>query len=382
MTGQFNRLATCTILCFALAGVAWGQEAAGAELARDSWEPDHPEQAIDVAIALDTSGSMKSLTDAARLKLWEIVQELTLMEPAPTLRVALLSYGRKDQSQAGWVRLETDLTTDLDLVSERLFALDSEGGAEYVARVMQLALEGLSWTNSDEALKLVFIAGNEPADQDPLVNFRDMSDEARRKGIFVHAIFCGQPEHELAETWKELADRAQGQFASIDHRSGTVVVESPVDAELGALSAAINETFLPLGEEGVKRQEGVLQQDANAQKLSPAAAASRALVKASPLYSAEWDLVDALAAGKVDLVALQDSELPESLRGMSDTELALYLDEVTFARQELRQRIAELGEQRRRYVVEQMKARGLDDARAFDTAVRRALRERLAEKGW
>ncbi len=382
MTGQFNRLATCTILCFALAGVAWGQEAAGAELARDSWEPDHPEQAIDVAIALDTSGSMKSLTDAARLKLWEIVQELTLMEPAPTLRVALLSYGRKDQSQAGWVRLETDLTTDLDLVSERLFALDSEGGAEYVARVMQLALKGLSWTNSDEALKLVFIAGNEPADQDPLVNFRDMSDEARRKGIFVHAIFCGQPEHELAETWKELADRAQGQFASIDHRSGTVVVESPVDAELGALSAAINETFLPLGEEGVKRQEGVLQQDANAQKLSPAAAASRALVKASPLYSAEWDLVDALAAGKVDLVALQDSELPESLRGMSDTELALYLDEVTFARQALRQRIAELGEQRRRYVVEQMKARGLDDARAFDTAVRRALRERLAEKGW
>lgn len=371
-----KQLRSSSILIAATVFVCWAAAAPSLE-AQVEGDP------IDVAIALDVSGTMKGLIDSTRLNIWEIVNELAEAEPTPTLRVALITYGNQRGSRtSGWVRVETGLTEDLDLVSDRLFRLRSRGADEMVGRALQTALEKLAWSDSEHALKLLFIAGNEPADQDPLVNFRDMSDEARRKGIFVHAIFCGQPEHELAETWKELADRAQGQFASIDHRSGTVVVESPVDAELGALSAAINETFLPLGEEGVKRQEGVLQQDANAQKLSPAAAASRALVKASPLYSAEWDLVDALAAGKVDLVALQDSELPESLRGMSDTELALYLDEVTFARQALRQRIAELGEQRRRYVVEQMKARGLDDARAFDTAVRRALRERLAEKGW
>ena len=125
---------------------------------------------VDVAIALDTSGSMENLLEAARLKLWEIVHDLTLVEPTPTLRVALLTYGGKDNDhKAGWVRVETGLTRDLDLVSERLFALTAGGGAEYVARVLQAALEGLDWTSSEDALKLVFVAGNEPADQEGIV---------------------------------------------------------------------------------------------------------------------------------------------------------------------------------------------------------------------
>ena len=381
MTKKIREFSTYAFLLCALAGAVWGQTVEIAPAA-EPWELEEPGEAIDVAIALDTSGSMKSLTDAARLKLWEIVQEMTLMEPAPTLRVALLSYGRKDQAQAGWVRVETDLTTDLDLVSERLFALDSEGGTEYVARVVQAAIEGLDWTDSQDALKFVFVAGNERADQDPQVDFHDISEAAQREGIFVQAIFCGNSENEQAGTWKELAEATQGQFAAIDHRAGTVVIESPVDAELAQLSAAINETFLPLGQEGAERHERVLQQDENAQQLSPAAAASRALVKASPLYSSEWDLIDGLAAEKVDLYALEDSELPEALRWMSSYELELHIDEMRLKREELRQRITELGDERRQYVAQQMKAKGLDDSRAFDTAVRSALREKLAERGF
>ena len=382
MPRTISRTSTWAILLCALTGAAWGQ-AADIAPAAEAWEPEPPGQAIDVAIALDISGSMKPLADAARMKLWEIVQELTRTEPAPALRVALLSYGRNDRHQEGWLRLETDLTTDLDLVSERLFALESDaGGGEYVARVLQAALEDLNWTESQDALKLIFVVGNEPADQDPQVSLKDVSEAAWREEIFVHAIFCGDAEHEHAESWKELAELAQGQFAAIDHRAGTVVVQSPVDAELAELSAAINDTFVPLGPEGAKRKESLLQQDENAEQLSPAAAASRALVKASPVYSADWDLIDALEGGKVDLDALADSDLPESLREMTSTELELYVEEVAFERQELRRRIAELGEQRRQYVAERMQEKGLDDSRAFDTAVRNALRERLAEKGY
>ena len=112
MTNTITRLTTCAFMLCALSGTALGQ-AVDLGPATEPLELDYPGQVIEVAIALDTSGSMKSLRDAARLKLWEIVQEIALVEPAPTLRVALLSYGRKDEHKNGWMRVETDLTTDL-----------------------------------------------------------------------------------------------------------------------------------------------------------------------------------------------------------------------------------------------------------------------------
>ena len=343
---------------------------------------DTHREVIEVAIALDTSGSMKGLIDAARLRLWAIVNDLTLLEPTPKLRVALLTYGNsKNDAKTGWVRLETDLTEDLDLVSARLFELTSEGGTEYVGRVLQTALGELSWTSSNDALKLIFVAGNEAADQDPQVSLQEMSALARREDVLVHAIFCGAEKHPQALTWKELADSVGSQFATIDHRYGTVVVKSPFDEELAELSAKINETYIPLGHDGRKRHENQVLQDENAAELSPAAAAGRAQTKISPLYSADWDLVDALAAGKVSLYEIDESELPATLREMTPMEREVYVEEMTRKRAEIRARIAELTAQRQQHVGEQMKAKGLDDSRAFDAVVRRAIREQVAERG-
>ncbi len=240
----------------------------------------------------------------------------------------------------------------------------------------------MSWVDSPDALKLIFVVGNEPADQDPEFSLREVSDAAWHEGILVHPIFCGARAHEHAASWKELAELTQGQFTAIDHRTGTVVVASPVDAELAELSAALNDTFVPLAQWGAGRKESLEQQDDNARQLGSAAAATRALVKASPMYSAGWDLIDALEVGTVELHELQESDLPEDLRVMSSAELERHVHELAFERKELRRRIAELGERRRQYVAGQMKEKGLDDSLAFDTAVRAALRVRLAEKGY
>src|SRR5436305_1481960 len=71
---------------------------------------------VDLVIALDTSGSMNGLIDSARQKLWDVVNLLSQARPQPVLRVGLLSYGgdRGYDAHAGWVRKESDLTTDLD----------------------------------------------------------------------------------------------------------------------------------------------------------------------------------------------------------------------------------------------------------------------------
>jgi hypothetical protein len=346
------------------------------------WVPERPWEVIDLAIALDTSGSMTPLIEAARLKLWEIVNELTLMRPTPTLRVALITYGNsKNDPKAGWVRVETDLTENLDLVSERLFELTSEGGQEYVGRVLQVAFEGLSWTPSEEALKMIFVAGNEKADQDPEVRLDDMSDIARREGIFVNAVYCGNAQAEDAESWQELAELAEGQFATIRH-GGRPAVETPYDEELARLSETINTTYIPLGEEGRKRQETQAAQDKNAKKLSTSAAASRAQTKTSRTYSAAWDLVDAVETEKVDLYEMDESELPEKLQKMSLDEREIYLQDMQVRRDELREQIRELSAQRKQYIAQQIEEQGLDTSQEFDVVILKAVQSKAEDKGF
>jgi len=383
MGRRLSFLAVVFALVFAAPVTAWAQQDGG-DAPEAPWTPDRPWESIDLVIALDTSDSMKGLIDAARLSLWDVVNELLMAEPQPLLRVALLTYGNSgNDSKLGWVRVEADLTEDLDLVSERLFGLTTGGGQEYVSRVLEIAVEELSWTPSRDALKLVFVAGNEPADQDPEVDFRDSGRFAADEGISVTVIYCGGAENKDAETWKELADRAEGRFAAINHRGGKVAaMTTPFDKELADLGAALNKTYVPLGEAGQERKESLAQQDHNAAKLSPAAAAARARTKANPRFTSGWDLISMLESGETTIYEVDEQELPEDLRRMSLEEREVYVEELRTRREELRRQIAELSAKRRGSVAEQIEARGLDTSKSFDTAVREAIRSQAADKGF
>ncbi len=338
--------------------------------------------AIDVAIALDVSGSMRGLIDATRLKLWEIVNDLSAADPAPRLRVALLTYGNQRGSAAtGWARIETDFTDDLDLVSERLFALQSRGADEYVGRVLKLALQDLSWTEAHDSLRLLFVAGNEETDQDPMVDFRHMAIDAPRGEVQLSAVFCGVEQTPAAAGWKEMAELAAGRFATIDHRSRTILVKTPYDEELAELGDLLSETFIGLGAEGKSRKASQLGQDANARRHGLPVAASRAVTKSGRYYSPEWDLASAYRAGEVDLYELPASELPPSMRRLEIDERMYYLEDLLAAREELVIRIAELGRKRQQFVADQMAARGLDESRAFDNVVRRTIRQEAETLG-
>jgi len=375
MNAKSTRWATVAFL-ISLAGFTSG-------VAEEPFDPEDPAEVIEVAIALDTSGSMKSLIDAARLTLWDVVNELALLDPAPQLRVALLSYGSgKNPRDSGWVRVEVPLTTDLDLVSQRMFQLEPGGGKEYVGRVLQAAVEQLAWTDSPDTIKMVFIAGNESADQDPESDLHSLAIDAMGKDLQVHAVFCGQPANPDAESWKELAEMASGQFAAIDHRAAALLAETPFDKEMAELGAALNQTYVPLGEAGQGRLDVQAAQDKNAQSLSAATAATRAQTKAGPLYSQQWDLVDALESGRIDLYEIDDAELPEALREMTDAELEFHIQQQSEKRLEIREQILRLSAQRRDHVAKQAAKKKLDGSSTFDGVVRGAIRKQVEEKGF
>lgn len=338
---------------------------------------------VDLAICLDTSGSMSGLIEATKQKLWAMVNDLALAEPLPRLRVALLTFGNNGHSpENGWVSIDAGLTEDLDRISERLFALSTDGGEEYVGRVVHTAVTGLEWSTSPGALKLIVVAGNESADQDPLVRYSAASAAAIGRDIMVNAIYCGNPTDELAPIWREVAKLADGQFASIDQDTGTVTVVTPFDVELASLSTALTATYVPFGASGMGAWANQCKQDENALELNSEAAASRAQLKSNRLYKCDWDLVTACADGTLKLAEVPAEDLPEAMRGMTLEQQTAFLGERSTQRAELQAKVDALAVQRQAFIDAELKKQALDESRAFDFVLRRALREQAMQRGF
>lgn len=340
--------------------------------------PEVAPRTVDLAICLDTSGSMTGLIHAARTRIWSIVNELALAKPSPRLRVALLAYGTPAYGQEnGYVTVLTDFTEDLDAVSGKLFVLTTDGGDEFVGRVTQKALT-LGWTKGD-GLKLIVVAGNESADQDSEVPFRDQCKAAIGRGIMVNAIYCGSPGHADAEGYKEVARLSDGQYAAID-QNNNVDIASPFDERIGALNVALNATYLPLangGASGAERQEAA---DADAAKAG--SLAQRAQGKCATQYWCSWCAIDLLDRGEIKLEEIAEKDLPEALRGKTREEQRKIIDEKRAERKKVQEQILDLSKQRVDWVAAELKKQAISDENSFDAAMRRSIREQAAAKGY
>src|SRR5690606_16504359 len=169
-------------------------------------EDTEPRRDVDLVLALDVSTSMDGLIESAKQRLWDVANELAQARPTPNLRVALLTYGNPSYGeQSGFVRIDLPFTADLDAVSERLFALGTNGGQEYVARVLHASLASLEWSGAQDALQMIFVAGNESAAQDPRIPIEHAVSTAAARGIVVNAVYCGREGDAIAATWQRVA---------------------------------------------------------------------------------------------------------------------------------------------------------------------------------
>lgn len=102
---------------------------------------------IQLAILLDTSNSMDGLIDQAKSQLWKIVAETGKARRngmAPRIEVALYEYGNNSLSaMSGYVRQVVSFTRDLDILSEKLFELETNGGSEHCGQAIRKANDQL-----------------------------------------------------------------------------------------------------------------------------------------------------------------------------------------------------------------------------------------------
>ena len=372
-------------LVLAIASLALATPVLGQTGTRWNAQPAVPPDTrpVDVVIALDTSGSMENLIDAARARLWDIVNEFARMTPTPELRVGLLTYGSQESTEEeGWIILNSDLTNDLDTLYGELMSLTTSGDQEYVGRALHTALEGMTWSRDPEALRLIFVAGNESADQAvEEYDFREVVRDALEDDIIVNALYAGNREQAIVEKWHELARHGRGTFSAIDPETSTIQIASPQDEALLALNARLNGTYLPYGAHGADGLANQLAQDGNASRLGVQSCSSRIVAKGSALYNnASWDLVDATLQEGFDWAALGEENLPEELRSMTDEERIRHVAEKRAEREAIQLRIQELSAQREEHIKAALARERM--AAGLDEAMREAIRNQAKAKGF
>lgn len=353
---------------------------------------------VDLVLCLDVSGSMDGLIDSARLRLWDVVNELARLRPMPRLRVALYSYGATAYpAAAGWVRKEVDLTEDLDEVYRALNGLRTGGGEELVARVCKAALDEQKWSEDPAALKILFVCGNEPVDQDRQVSLNEVATLAKKRGVVINTIYCKYGRDEEIPGWARFAAACGGRHVDIDQNKAVnqVVIRTEYDEQIVKLGEQLNRTYVAYGKDGRQREANQLAQDRNAARAAGApgaappgpseAAIARSAFKASPLYrNSTWDLVDRMKEDpQFDLARIPEDELDDELRRLKPEQRLAFLKKKAQERAELQQKIAELSALRQKKIAEELARRPRTDAeKALDEALRSLIRDQAGAKGF
>lgn len=344
---------------------------------------------IQMALLLDTSSSMDGLVRQAQSQLWGIVNEFasaTRDGEDPVFQIAVYEFGRNTlPSETGHVRKVIGLTSDLDAVYEGLFALEAtkkSGSNEYCGWVIEQAARELGWSPSPKNLKAIYIAGNETFELGP-IKVADACKTAIEAGVTVNTIFCGARSQGLSLGWDKGALFADGTFFAIDQNRVVVSDETPHDDEIRSLNERFNNTYLPFGAEGRVQKLRQVEQDNAADSFSASAFVDRAFVKGSKFYNAkEWDLVDAVRAGQVDLAELETQALPAALQNKTVEERQATIENLGAEREAIRGKLADLESARKEFLARRVTSSlpAIAEASARGVTLNEAVNESLKKQ--
>ncbi|MFH1379902.1 MAG: FlgO family outer membrane protein [bacterium] len=346
------------------------------------------EALVQLAILLDTSSSMNGLILQAKTQLWKIVNELASSEKDgenPTIQVALYEYGNSGLAQSeNYIRRILGFTTNLDTISESLFALTTNGGQEYCGAVISDAAGSLQWDTHTDVYKAVFIAGNEQFTQGP-IDFRKAVQEAVNKGIYINTIYCGQKQRGIAEQWHAGAEAGNGEYLNIDQDVKIVSIPAPQDTKIEQLGKEYNKTYIPYGSEGKKESSLRKQQDKKAEAHSAAGASvERSLFKATKQYSksSPGDLVNEIVDGRLDADEIELEKLPAELKSKSQEELKTYIAAQQKERERIQYEIKQLKTERDKYIADKRKEQAEGGTQTLDSAILNAVRTQATQKNF
>ncbi len=354
---------------------------------------------IELVFALDTTSSMAGLIEAAKTKIWSIVNQIASGKPAPDVRVGLVAY--RDRGDA-YITQVTELTGDLDAMYAKLMALRAEGGGdgpESVNQALHDAVNKMAWSQGGKVMRLVYLVGDWPPHMDYQddVKYPETAKAAVARGIYINTIRCGT-HADTERVWKDIALKAEGKYFSIAQEGGAVAVATPYDAEIARLDGEVRASAVLYGSAGARAdaKAKAAAVDATmaaapaeakaeravyaARKAKEAPAAPAGIAMGGAGGGAALDLVSAYEASPGDLAKVNESALPEEMRKMSPEQRKAYLDKKVAERKAAQAKLDELNKKRAAHLAEETK-RAPARAKSLDSEVFESVRESASKIG-
>ena len=337
---------------------------------------------IQAAILLDVSNSMDGLIEQAKAQLWTMVNVMGKAKcngETPQIEIALYEYGRDNNDlRKGYVKQITPFTSDLDNLSQKLFQLTTNGGQEYCGYVIHTSLNELKWDTTSSNYKVIFISGNEDFLQGD-ISYTLACTEAKKKGVVVNTIYCGDRLQGIKEHWNLLGECGNGSFTNINSDAKPEDIPTPYDSALITLNNKLNGTYIYYGATGKGKKELQGSMDAANLSVNKYAGVNRAVSKASSktYNNSSWDLVDAKSDDKNILDKIDLKTLPDSLKNKNKQQLEVIVNQKSNERSGIQKEIQDISKKREAYIATEKikKAKAGNNSKTLESEVEKIIRE-------
>jgi Mg-chelatase subunit ChlD len=173
---------------------------------------------IDVAFALDTTGSMGDEIDVVKEKIVDIARNISAGQPRPDVRFGIVAY--RDRGDV-YVTKTFPFSREIADVQKTLRSLDANGGGdepEAVAEGLYAAVHELKWDFAKDTGRMIFLIGDAgPHEYPDGKDWRKVASEAAEKGITISVIGCSGLSPSGERVFEKIAKMADGQMMHLTY---------------------------------------------------------------------------------------------------------------------------------------------------------------------
>ena len=327
-------------------------------------KPDSVQSRIQIVFALDATGSMSGLIDAAKEKIWSIAGSLAQAEPAPVIEIGLLFY--RDRGDA-FVTKQVALSSDIDDVYEKLMQISADGGGdtpESVNQALHEAITKFKWDTSLNTYKTIFLVGDCPPHMDYPndIKYPVSCLQAKQKDIVLNTILMGN-DRSAMRVWKEIAFCNQGSYTQVNMNANDIVINTPYDSAIADLSDKLDDTRLYYG--------NTAEKSVSFEKVSKSkviSSGTKANVKAQraeynstkagkDAYYGKKELLESYKEKSVRLDTIKKEELPDAMKNMTAAQQEKFIEQKIAQRDSLNNELKKVSKQRQEFIEKDLKSR-------------------------